>query len=298
MSVTGLVSGCGTAHKSLLLLSRIKKFDFCTDNRDSALKVVFTDEVQMFSCSHMSQLWSHWKTSSLLMLWDNDSYLSSTFPLRWAQVFSSRFTSCRHVNSSLIRSHVEPIRSISLPQPIRFKQVIRSNEQEERERVYECVVFMYVDLYFNLQKEEIINHEIFYFKLEYVSYVGFYFENSSNFPGVTKIPPVFEGKVFWYFGRVFMAYMCDVTQLLLDGKLFLKQQQLLLKIHTNTHSIPRTLCLSLRVCVCMYVNTVILHINSAWSALEPSMLWENPDILPTMHRCESCFSLEIVKLFT
>lgn len=55
---------------------------------------------------------------------------------------------------------------------------------------------MYVDLYFNLQKEEIINHEIFYFKLEYVSYVGFYFENSSNFPGVTKIPPVFEGKVF------------------------------------------------------------------------------------------------------
>lgn len=58
-----------------------------------------------------------------------------------------------------------------------------------------------------------------------------------------------------------MAYMCDVTQLLLDGKLFLKQQQLLLKIHTNTHSIPRTLCLSLRVC--MYVNTVILHINSA-----------------------------------
>lgn len=56
MSVTGLVSGCGTAHKSLLLLSRIKKFDFCTDKRDSALKVVFTDEVQMFSCSHVSAL--------------------------------------------------------------------------------------------------------------------------------------------------------------------------------------------------------------------------------------------------
>lgn len=62
--------------------------------------------------------------------------------------------------------------------------------------MYECVVFMYIYLYFNFQKEEIINLEIFYFKLEYVSYVGFYFENSSNFPGVTKIPAIFEGKLF------------------------------------------------------------------------------------------------------
>lgn len=126
----------------------------------------------------------------------NDSSLSAIFPLRWAQVFSSRFTSCRHVNSSLIRSQAEPIRSISLAQPTRFKQVIRSNEQEESVCVYECVVFMYVYLYFNLQTKEIINCEICYFKLEYVSYVGFYFENSSNFPGVTEIPPVFEGKLF------------------------------------------------------------------------------------------------------
>lgn len=47
-----------------------------------------------------------------------------------------------------------------------------------------------------------------------------------------------------------MAYMCDVTQLLLDGKLFLKQQQLLLKIHTFHTQNP------MPVCVCEHCNSL------------------------------------------